>query len=795
MTNESAAVTLSAVSDRRTVQCVAFHQNMGVNAVLIRLVGSGTTGSWAVYSATISHTGSDPLGVVANLRAELVTETSFVAAWDSAMRAESYALHVWRENVGEPSGSASLLRETFSSAVNAGGNPLPVEDGARGFDLAGWLGAAVYLPVHSEKIVQIGTGKATGWLLSPPLNPVGDGAVTVVIRAKRYSHKDEGTQMPLGLVRGGETNTVGVFTLTDAWSYHAATLDALQAGDRLLLHSITNGGGKRAWIDSVQILTDYVPGSVSTNEVLELEGLVGTSFALEDLEPGAYWFAVRPDAEREDGVWSRPFEVALHPLEMDEDEGEPSSTMIPEVDVTHATENSLRFSWKAIPDAAGYLVEASTNAVTPAKEGETLWQETFPGVFKSNLSTTIELSSLNFVTDSKNWNGTNVYSCTTTNHAIQLGNTVGKGMLETGPLGLEGTGRVLKFTAWCREGRNMPFEIVNDDQTNLTTDVVLSKNSTEYLLPLPELTPGDGLVFHSTTNAQSGRVCLGEMSILADYTLACTTTVTFIDRQMVTDCTFSLEGLATTVVSLRVGAIYEGVTNWSEVVAVDLAKPSATSVWRVSEFVNGEKSEDFGLTTNILKETSWDNGESIAGFHAFAGGQEVTSIRKDSGKSTIAGLYASFTNDAAGAHSLSLLGTSGKDVSLELRIVNDSPVRKVLSGADISYLAYQWTFPEKGTKRTLEASWAVTETATIRPDESAWMPAEAPFIAGVEPEEGKTYRREHRGFSTGTIAVSPGGMLWIRWRVAKESNSPMLGVGDIRVRVEFRRLPMVIHFR
>ena len=793
-TNVDAAVTLPAVSDRKSVHRIDFDRDMGVNAVLIRMKGSGNTGVWTVYSATISHTGPDPLGAVANLRAERLTETSFVAAWDPAARAESYALRVWQESVGEPSGSASLLSETFSSAVNSGGNPILVEDGTRGYDVPGWSGAAVYLPARSQGVIQIGTGKSTGWLLSPPLNSVGEGTASVVIHAKRYSHKDEGTRMPIDLVRGGETNTIGVFTLTDTWSYHATTLDSLQAGDRLLLHSITNGDGKRAWIDSVQILTDYVPGAVSTNEVLSVEGLATTSYALEDLSPETYWLEVRADAANEEGSWSLPLQVVLGSRGTG-DEETPSAAATPEVDATHVTEHSLQISWKAIPNAVGYLVEASTNAVTPAREGEVLWREAFPRVYQLGTASEIQFPSFRFMTDSL-WNGTNVYSCTTSDHAVQLGNTAGRGKLESEPLGLEGTGRVLKFTAWCLEGRNMPFEIVNDGQTKLTTDVVLGRTRVEHLLPLPELTPGDGLVFHSTTNAQSGRVCLGEMSILADYTPASTTTVTFIDRQLVTDCTFSLEGLATTVVSLRVGAVCEGVTNWSGVLAVDLAKPSATSVWRVSEFVSGEKSEDFGLATNILKETPWSNGTSVAGFHAFMGGQEVTSIRKDSGKSTVAGLYASFANDADGTHSLSLLGTSGKDVSLELRIMNDTPGRKVLCGADAAFRAYQWTFPSNGVGRKLEVAWAVTETAVVRPDESAWSTVEeAAFAAVEEPEEGRAYRSEPRRISTGAITVPSEGMLWLRWRVAREANSPMLGVGNVRVRVDFRRLPTVIHFR
>jgi len=200
--------------------------------------------------------------------------------------------------------------------------------------------------------------------------------------------------------------------------------------------------------------------------------------------------------------------------------------------------------------------------------------------------------------------------------------------------------------------------------------------------------------------------------------------------------------------------------------------------------------------TTVDKTTPWSNGETIRGFYLFKGKDPVYSIGKDSGKASVAGAYASYTNDVANSHSLSLLGTSGSDVTLELRILNDSPTGKVLCGADVSFLAYQWTFPENGVGKRLMCSWAVTDGASVRPADSAWTVDDAADLMAVTaPPEGQTYRVEARSSSTGRITVPVGGMLWIRWQVANMSGSPMLGIGDVRVRIQLLKLPTVIHFR
>ena len=462
------------------------------------------------------------------------------------------------------------------------------------------------------------------------------------------------------------------------------------------------------------------------------------------------------------------------------------------LEATHVTTNGFTVTWNAVAGASEYLVTVVTNVVVPAREGEPLWCETFPRVTQST-SGEYSMELLNALTDWTHWNGTGIFFCTTTGHVVQVGNSSNRGMLATGPLGLEGEGRVLKFSAWRNEGRNMPLEIVDDmGRTNLAIDVALGTTPEIYRVELPELSPGDGFVFHSTTNAQRGRVYLGEMRVLADDEPERTNAVTVVENQSTTDLSMSFGGLLPTVTYVQVAAVVAGTTNVSDVLAVDMSNP-LSGVWRVSQFVGNVKDELCGWATNVTQRTSWENGETVQGFHAFMNGEEITAIGLDSGRATAAGLYASSTNiEKFSAHSLSLLASGEREVVLELRIVNDSPTRKTVSGAMIDFTAHQWTFPESDV-RTLAAEWAVTD-GTGWPREGDWHSG-TNFNSVAELEEGKVHRAASQTIRTGRITVPVGGRLCFRWRAAKATGSPMFGVSDVRVRLESLKDPSFVIFR
>lgn len=200
--------------------------------------------------------------------------------------------------------------------------------------------------------------------------------------------------------------------------------------------------------------------------------------------------------------------------------------------------------------------------------------------------------------------------------------------------------------------------------------------------------------------------------------------------------------------------------------------------WRVSEFAGVSRTEDFAWTTNVVKATPWENGVTVPGFRAYRGGVAVASIGRDSGRATVAGLYASRTDDPDGPRTLSLLGSSGSDVALELQVLNDREAP--LGGAQVAFDACQWTFPE-AESRTLAFAWAATTNA-VRPAADAWREdAAAAFASVPDPPAGASVFASRRFSASGPVAVPPGGALWLRWRVARLAGSPMLGVGRVKL--------------
>ena len=239
-----------------------------------------------------------------------------------------------------------------------------------------------------------------------------------------------------------------------------------------------------------------------------------------------------------------------------------------------------------------------------------------------------------------------------------------------------------------------------------------------------------------------------------------------------------------------VGVGWEGEASQPDPPSAEDAPPvetlleDAETMWRVSDFTGGTMREDFAWTTNVAKATPWTNGVTIAGFHALKNGVALTRIGKDSGRATSAGLYASRSADPGGPWSLSMLGSSANDIALELRVLNDRI--ESLDGAHVAFDAYQWTFPESPS-RTMSFAWAVTRTP-VRPAEAAWrVDGEAGFASLAAPTGKASFAVSSRVSQTRGTPVPGGGVLWLRWLVPRGAACPMLGVGDVRLTLAFRR--------
>lgn len=308
-TNNDAIAVFEAKSDQKRIEQVTFAPELGINAVVFELTGSGTKGNWTVYSATILHTGLEPLKAAGGLRNETVTTNSFKAVWDAVEAAENYAVKVWNEYETEPTFGTLLFEEKFDRATNATTSAKSIVDKPGRLEQntnEGWEGDVVYTPPNSVGVIQVGKGSSPGdgWLMTPALPGGNEGGQSLIIRAMRPAGTKHGELAPIALVRGDVTNDLGVISLDTSWKYYDIPIADLAAGDRILFHSITNESERRVFLDGVWVASGFEPGVWVTNEIDFAEGLTTTEHMVTNLALGTYHWKVRSDATGEEGLWS-----------------------------------------------------------------------------------------------------------------------------------------------------------------------------------------------------------------------------------------------------------------------------------------------------------------------------------------------------------------------------------------------------------------------------------------------------------------------------------------------------------
>lgn len=237
----------------------------------IKIGASTGTGNIHVYDCSVELAGGDGLPAAPRgLENRDVKCNSFVAAWNACDGAESYLVDLYRVEMTGSSWCEDLLREDFSDAVNATGNPVQIRDIPCLFPQLD--GERLYVPARTNGFVQIGTGDKAGHVALVGC-PAAEGRA-VRFRAKRYIHKDEGSVMPLLWTNGEVTNAFASVELADEMADYEVSLDCVPAESVVLLHSSTNRSTSasargRVWLDSVSVVSGYSPASVSTNAVVE----------------------------------------------------------------------------------------------------------------------------------------------------------------------------------------------------------------------------------------------------------------------------------------------------------------------------------------------------------------------------------------------------------------------------------------------------------------------------------------------------------------------------------------------
>lgn len=278
-----------------------------VRFVRIGIVGSGQTGNWSVSDAVFRYAESTGSETPADVRAENIGSDAFDIAWDPVAGAVDYLVDAWTEMPGA-SGGTTVFGQSFADVVNASGNARDLTDALDDVTAApGWRGERVYAPASSMGYVQIGTGKTTGLLATPPLPAFP--ACMCVLTARHYDYAREGTEAPIEIVSAdGTTNALGSIATTAAFAEYALPVPGTAAGRRLVVHSVVNGSSKRLHLASLALVTDYVREAPSTNNVLVAAVTTSCVRRVEGLDSGTpVYFTVR--ARNGAGVVSAPSAV------------------------------------------------------------------------------------------------------------------------------------------------------------------------------------------------------------------------------------------------------------------------------------------------------------------------------------------------------------------------------------------------------------------------------------------------------------------------------------------------------
>lgn len=271
-----------------------FAESAGMHCFRIRLNAQElVNGSYYVTSVDARWVGG-PLQPPTNVHADNVETNAFVVRWTPPDDAESCRAYVWTNVVVGACAGTAVWSETFANALAKSGAAQAISSGTlHGYcdsvdDSRYWELDHVYPSVDAGAL-RIGGTETNGWMTTPHL-PRGEG-LTLHLRARRQN-SDDGTDMPVKIVTGGQTQDVAIVRLTSEFADYHLALPTLEEGDSLVFHSTTNKKSTRVIVDTIRLLEGYDAGTVQPDWIVNGVTVVGDEYAVSGLRPQEYVFSV-----------------------------------------------------------------------------------------------------------------------------------------------------------------------------------------------------------------------------------------------------------------------------------------------------------------------------------------------------------------------------------------------------------------------------------------------------------------------------------------------------------------------
>ena len=311
-----------AEKGKQESQTFVFDAASNMRSFLISLKGSGTTGNWHVYSATIS--GVPIIDAPTNLQADDIKGTRFRLSWTNPENAVSNRIAVSHIKAFAESGrildSYDFMSLTNTSK-NANDNGVYDKSTLQMIDYPAFSGTNIYAAGFSTGVVQISSSDHQGYLrydFTSIRDALEEAAnVSMLVSTKRHSTDVTGTGIwNLEVTQFDDDDTASQTTNVVLGFEFPQSPCAIQIKDPAACKSVTlrpsgtTAGNRRILIDYLAFIRDYSPASISTN-LVQTVFTTGSPMTMRRLSPSAdYLVTVTAfDAEGNESSPSEPLAV------------------------------------------------------------------------------------------------------------------------------------------------------------------------------------------------------------------------------------------------------------------------------------------------------------------------------------------------------------------------------------------------------------------------------------------------------------------------------------------------------
>lgn len=255
-------------SERPLVRSVEFPRTRRIRAFRLTL-GSGASGNWGLYSVQVSYLRDGEVSVPQALHHARPTTHRLYPAWELPADAADAELRVVTTNAVPFSASYADTLD-FSALTNAARQSRELTELPPAL-ASHFSGDRLYLPPGSTGELTVGSSDYAGRLVYAGRETYA--GLTLVLHARRFPSRDEGTLMPLSWIAGDRTNDLAMLTLTDDYADFPVPLGVVPDRAQLVFHSTTNratrsGANGRVVVDRIGFATDVSPARTETNDLV-----------------------------------------------------------------------------------------------------------------------------------------------------------------------------------------------------------------------------------------------------------------------------------------------------------------------------------------------------------------------------------------------------------------------------------------------------------------------------------------------------------------------------------------------